>query len=144
MAGFEALSERSRYLRFLTAKPRLTAGDLRYLTEVDGHDHFALVAEDPADPTRVIGVARFVRDRERPDTAEMAIVVGDAWQGRGVGSTLATSLVDAALVRGIRRFTASTLSENVAVHRLLEKVSARLEHDVTDHGLREVVAQLAA
>src|SRR5262249_54916369 len=47
--GFARLSPRSRQLRFLTAKNRLSAAELRYFTDVDHHDHEALVAVNPAD-----------------------------------------------------------------------------------------------
>src|SRR2546423_10261447 len=55
------LSEESRRLRFLGAKPRFTGAELRYLTEVDGCDHYALVAQLADDPLAIVAVARFVR-----------------------------------------------------------------------------------
>ena len=61
--AFARLSEESRRLRFLTSKPRLTRSELRYLTEVDGHQHEALVAVDPV-TRQGVGIARFVRDPE--------------------------------------------------------------------------------
>src|SRR5436190_13002383 len=85
--GLRGLSELSARRRFLTPKRRFTAAELRYLTEIDHHDHVALVAESPIQPVRsLIGVARFVRLPDDPTTAEAAIVVGDLWQGMGVGS----------------------------------------------------------
>ncbi len=80
--GLRRLSDASVRLRFLSSKPSFTAAELRYLTEVDGHDHIALVAIDDATGC-LIGVARCVRLAGRPDTAEMAIVVGDAVAGPG-------------------------------------------------------------
>src|SRR5436190_22936401 len=82
-AGWSRLSRESQQRRFLTAKPRLTSGDLRYLTEIDGHEHVALVAVLADRPSHVVGVGRFVRLREDPDAAEFAIVVGDPYQGQG-------------------------------------------------------------
>src|SRR3954468_16808620 len=79
------------YRRFLGPRGPFTAGELRYLTEVDHRDHEALVAIDPV-TGGVVGVARFVRDRERPGSAEIAVIVTDAWQRHGVGSTLPSRL----------------------------------------------------
>src|SRR5581483_8378240 len=85
--GFARLSAESRRLRFLTAKPTLSPSELRYLTEVDGHDHEALGAVDPVSH-RGVAVARFVRDDQEPTRAEAAITVADDWQRRGVGKLL--------------------------------------------------------
>ncbi len=77
---FAGLGARSRELRFLTPKPRLTSADLRQLTAVDHHDHVAILAMTACDG-RPIGVARFVRDRLHPDTADVAVAVVDALAG---------------------------------------------------------------
>src|SRR5881275_175250 len=77
VAGLGRLSERSVYQRFLAPKPRLTASELRYLTEVDFVDHYAVVAVLAASPDVVVGVGRWVRDAEDPTAAEVAVVVTD-------------------------------------------------------------------
>jgi RimJ/RimL family protein N-acetyltransferase len=117
-AAFERLSPESRYRRFLTPHDRLTTAELRYLTEVDHHDHEALVATDPRTGEGV-GVARYVRDPERPDTAEVAVAVADHWQGQGVGTELLHRLADRARDEGILRFTALVVADNAAARRLL-------------------------
>lgn len=120
-AAFERLSEESRYRRFLVPLTRLTDGMLTYLTQVDHHDHEALVALDPATEEGV-GVARFVRSAERPDTAEAAVTVADAWQGRGLGTLLVELLAGRARDEGIARFTALMLAENDEMLDLLRSV----------------------
>lgn len=130
--------------RFLAAKPRFSVGELRYLTEVDGHHHLALVAVLAEDPEQIVAVARCVRLPDRPDTAEFAIVVGDAVQGRGVGGLLARALADAAREAGIRRFAATMLADNAAVRGLMRTISARLEQERISDGVRELVVDLAA
>ena len=139
--GLRRLSDESIRKRFLAAKPRFTAAELRYLTEVDGTDHVALLAVRDHDPNFIVGVARFVRWRERPDAAEAAIVVGDPWQGQGVGRWMGLALADLARTHGVRRFTASLLSDNRAAHRVFETISARL-HAEHHHGVEELVAEL--
>jgi len=137
------LSEESQRKRFLAPKPRLTTGDLRYLTELDGHDHVALVAVRLDDPAKLVGVARYVRLREDRDAAEVAVTVADHMQGKGIGKALSILLADEARGRGIKRFTAAILSDNFAAIRLMEAMTRRLESH-TDHGVRDLVADLAA
>jgi GNAT superfamily N-acetyltransferase len=143
-AGVTRLSEESRRRRFLAPKPRLSASELRYFTQVDGCDHFALIAVHAEQPRWVLGVGRFVRERSRPDTAEFAIAVGDPYQRRGLGRELSRRLIDAARARGIEHFTAWTLSDNVAAERLIQSMSESLSYVGRGPGTREVVVDLAA
>jgi len=130
-AGLTKLSDLTVRRRFLAPKTHFTRAELRYLTEVDGHDHAAFVAEVRDDqPGRGAAVARWVRLADDPETAEAAIVVADALQGKGLGSLLAERLAQTAAREGIRRFTATMLSDNHAAHRLMVLLSRDLErHD---------------
>jgi GNAT superfamily N-acetyltransferase len=109
-AGFERLSPESRYRRFFAPLDRLNEQDLRYLTEVDHHDHEAMVALDPSDG-QIVGVARYVRSDD-PTEAEVAVVVADPWHGQGVASALLERLVERARVEGVDHFVALVLSDN--------------------------------
>jgi GNAT superfamily N-acetyltransferase len=112
LAGaFERLSEQSRYQRFMTGIQELGEGDLAYLTEVDHHDHEALIAFDCNAPDDAVGVARFVRNADGV-SAEAAITVIDEWHGRGLGTALCTLLAERARAEGVKRFTALLLSGN--------------------------------
>jgi RimJ/RimL family protein N-acetyltransferase len=142
-AGLARLSPESRHKRFLMPKPRFSSSELRYLTEIDGFDHVAIVAVSATDPEVFYAVGRFVRLRDDPETAEVAIVVGDELQGKGLGRELGRRLADLARERGVTRFTATLLGDNVAAQRLFASLSARLEQR-TSAGLREMVAELAA
>jgi RimJ/RimL family protein N-acetyltransferase len=141
--GMAELSPRSARLRFLAPKNHLTLAELRYLTEIDDVDHFALVAAFTDDPRRLAGVGRWVRDIEHPDAAEVAVVVGDCLQRKGLGTALGEALADAARARGIARFTAVMLPENTAAQRLFAHISGRLSARVSG-GTYELVADLAA
>jgi len=123
--GFERLSRESRRLRFLTAKPNLSQRDLRYLTEVDGHNHEALGAVDPV-TGRGLGVARFVRLAPDADVAEVAVTVTDEWQGRGLGTLLLEALTDRARAEGVTRYTALVADENTVVVDLLRRLGAHV------------------
>src|SRR5260370_27481037 len=78
------LGEQSRYRRFFTIMPELSETLLRAATEVDHTDHEALVAS-PLLSHEIVGECRFIRLPDRPDTADVAVTVVDAWQGRGLG-----------------------------------------------------------
>jgi len=125
-AGFEQLSESSRYLRFHGGMRRIPESLVRYLTQVDGVDHVALVAfeETPDGASQGLAVGRFVRNKIAPTTAEIAVTVIDAYQGRGVARQLLAALADAARARGIDTFTMSVLSGNGRARRLLRSVGA--------------------
>ena len=123
--GFARLSDASRQMRFLTKKKGLSPAELRYFTDVDHHDHEALGALDHADG-RGVGVARYVRDTEDPQAAEIAVTIVDDWQGRGLGTELLAQLSDRARQEGIRRFTALVAADNAVVAGLLHSMSAEL------------------
>ena len=143
-AALGHLSDATVQRRFLSPKRRFTAAELRYLTEVDGCDHVAYVIESPAQSGGLVAVGRWVRLPEDPAAAEVAIVVGDDWQHRGVGSLLAAVLADEARVRGIARFTATMQADNRPAHRLMAKLTERLESRASGLGVDELVAPLAA
>jgi GNAT superfamily N-acetyltransferase len=111
LRGFERLSPESRYRRFLATMPELSEAMVRYLTEIDHHDHEALAALDEK-TGEGIGVARYVRDPERPDVAEVAVTVIDDWQGKGLGTLLLEVLGARARAEGIRSFVALMLASN--------------------------------
>ena len=112
------LSERSIYLRFFAAKPELSDREASYFTNVDRINRFALVAVDPECPEEIIAVVSF--DREgTSERAEYAAEVEDRWQGRGLGMALTRRLVEAALKRDVRTFTAIVLPQNRGMLHLL-------------------------
>jgi RimJ/RimL family protein N-acetyltransferase len=119
-ASHARLSPETRYRRFLGVKPELTAADTHYLVDIDGSDHVALVATVDDD---IVAVARFVRLQDDPRAAEFAIVVGDAFQGQGLATELMLRLNVCAGLRGIERFVATVLSDNVAIFRLMDKLA---------------------
>ena len=140
-AGYARLSERSRLRRFLAPKPRLTSSDLRYLTEVDGVNHYAVVA---LLGPHIVGVARWVRLHDDPAEAEVAVVVGDSLQGKGLGKLLARHLADSARARGIERIRASIMSDIPPALALMRLIAGRLTDSGHHSGVHEVVAELAA
>jgi nucleotide-binding universal stress UspA family protein/RimJ/RimL family protein N-acetyltransferase len=116
---FEGLSDESRYRRFFTAISELSAADLAYLTEVDHHDHEAIIAIEPSTGD-ALGVARYIRSATEPHAAEAAVAVVDDWHGRGLGGALLDRLADRAREEDVHRFTARVLAGNPKAMRVLE------------------------
>jgi GNAT superfamily N-acetyltransferase len=129
-AGFDRLSDRSRYRRFLSPVPHLTPSMLNFLTSVDGVNHRAwgAVISEPAGPVGA-GVVRWVRSRKDPAVADMAVTVIDDYQGRGLGGLLFDVAVLDAFACGIERFEGVVLGENIASRRMLARGGARLRPD---------------
>ncbi len=144
--GFERLSAESRYRRFLGALGHLTDENVRYLTNVDGQNHVAVVATRPrADGSEEgLGVARFIRVVDEPTVAEAAITVVDAEQHKGIGRLLALALVDAARERGIAHFRGEILANNESVRQLLREAGADLQGTDDDHVEFDVALDRAA
>lgn len=126
-AGMRHLSERTRWLRFHMPITHLSDAQVRVLVEVDHHDREALVAEVRRNGGgwRPVGVARYARVSD--DRADLAIVVADAWQGRGIGRLLVNRLAAAAREEGVAAFVAQVLSENRQVFRLIRQPLRRVE-----------------
>jgi GNAT superfamily N-acetyltransferase len=137
--GFERLSPRSRYLRFLRGKGTLSASELRYLTELDLVNHVALGAVRLSRFGREgdgVGVARFVRLPEEPEVAEFAVTVVDAMQGLGIGRLLIRRLAAAAMERGIVWFRCWLLPENERMRDVLALVAPSVAFRTDGSSLR--------
>jgi GNAT superfamily N-acetyltransferase len=140
LEGFEQLSDESRYRRFLSATPRLSESQLRYLTEVDHDRHEAIIAfaEETGEP---VGVARYVRYPDDPTDAEPAVTVIDDWQGRGLGTLLLEEISQLARAAGVKRFTALVLATNDPMIALLGRLDTEPVAGVED-GVVTVRAEL--
>ena len=141
--AFERISAESRYRRFLGPKPRLSPAEVHYFTQVDHHDHEALIALDPA-TGRGLGVARFIRDRTHPEIADTAITVVDAAQGRGLGGVLLGRLIERGREEGVEVFLADVMPDNRPMLRLLTHRGARLRPHGRDHGVEHLELPLIA
>lgn len=144
---FYRLSPQSLYLRFFSPVPRPKASMIQRLVNVDYIDRLALVAE--ADD-EIVAVARYDRLAAvapaaigvDPGDAEAAVIVEDAWQGRGIATRLLWRLSAAAVARGVTTFTASVLGDNRQMMGLLRVLGERVDIELQG-GEYEVRLQLA-
>jgi acetyltransferase len=123
------LSDVARHFRFMTSVKELTREMLVRFTQLDYDRELALVGVvvDRTGKETQIAVARYVMvDR---DSAHVAVVVADAWQGRGIGGRLLRMVVEAARARGIVRLEGEILAENTAVRALLERIGFSFRRD---------------
>jgi RimJ/RimL family protein N-acetyltransferase len=132
---YAGLSPRTRYFRFLSPMPRLPESVLTLLTSDDGDRRLTLVGEVDLDGgAEVVAVGDYCATDD--GGAELGLVVRDAWQRRGIGTAVATSVLDAAEARGFERFIAYMHADNAAMRRLLSRVglvvSSRMQRGVSE------------
>lgn len=123
---FRGLSADARYQRFHAHVADLSDAHWQYLLNVNGVDHVALLATVHG---RIVGVGRLII---RPGEGEVAFLVDDLYQRRGVGSALRDELIAAAHARGARRLCAHVLPLNVGIRRLLTAPALQLIADRGD------------
>ncbi|GAB3143077.1 bifunctional acetate--CoA ligase family protein/GNAT family N-acetyltransferase [Amycolatopsis sp. NPDC004378] len=122
------LSERTRYFRYFGAYPRIPEKDLKRFSTVDHHDRVAFAAFLGDD---IVAVGRYERLDGGP-SAEVAFVVSDAHQGRGLGSILLEHLAAAASECGLRRFVAEVLAENAAMVRVFRDAGYQVSREIEE------------
>ena len=122
------LSERTRYFRYFGAYPRIPPRDLERFSTVDHHDRVAFAALLGDD---IVAVGRYERLGEQL-LAEVAFVVDDAHQGRGLGSILLEHLAAAASECGLRRFVAEVLAENPGMVRVFRDAGYQVSREMEE------------
>lgn len=134
-AFISRVGPQSMYQRFFRAKKDLTPEELRYFTNIDYDERMALIA---LDGDRMVAVGRYdVRPERAADggrVAEVAFLVEDKYQGRGIGALLLQHLTVYARLKGVTEFEAFVLADNFGMMRLFRssgyKVVPSLEEDV--------------
>ncbi|MGK8523217.1 GNAT family N-acetyltransferase [Nocardia asteroides] len=120
-----ALSDRTRYLRYFGPYPRISPKDLYRTTHVDYHDRVGLVLELGE---AIVAVGRYeLLERNGPRAAEVAFVVADGHQGRGLGSILLEHLAGAAAENKIETFVAEVLAENTVMVTVFRDAGYQVE-----------------
>jgi acyl-CoA synthetase (NDP forming)/RimJ/RimL family protein N-acetyltransferase len=127
IAFYERVSPESKYLRFFAPYPRLSDRDVHWFTEVDYVDRVAFIVTLGED---MIAVGRY--DRLEDDHAEVAFLIEDAHQGRGIAQLLLEHLAQAARERGITRFVAEVLPENRRMAKVFADAGYRVSKGMED------------
>jgi len=130
---YSRVSDESKYYRFFAAYPTLTERDVERFTQVDHHDRVAFVVTIGTD---IIAVGRY--DVVSPGEAEVAFLVEDAHQGRGLGQLLLEHLAQAGREQGVSTFVADVLPDNVRMIQVFREQGYQVKGAVTDGVLQLV------
>jgi RimJ/RimL family protein N-acetyltransferase len=138
-AFHRSLSEETLRRRYFSPHPLLSDEEARYFTELDPNTHAAMIAT----VEQIVAVGRYIRAPDS-DTAEVAFVVGDRYQRRGLGSRLLAMLVPIAWNQGIRFFVADTQSDNLAMLRVFSRSTevVTVQRATLAHGVTHLVMEL--
>jgi len=124
LAAIEHTSAQSLQRRFFVMKRRFSDKERAFFMDVDFKNHVAIVAAaNEGGRQTIAGGGRYIVFEE--GRAEMAFVVIDAWQGRGIGSLLLRHLVKIAKASGLDELTAEVLPENTSMRKVFEKLGFR-------------------
>jgi acyl-CoA synthetase (NDP forming)/RimJ/RimL family protein N-acetyltransferase len=143
---YEQVSAESKYMRFFAPMPRLSDRDVRRFTHVDHHDRVAFVLTVAK---KIIAVGRFdiIQPDEAPGTdasrpegrgkvAEVAFLVQDAHQGRGIAQLLLEHLAQAGRERGVEKFVAEVLPENQRMIQIFREAGYQVAGGFEDGVMR--------
>jgi GNAT superfamily N-acetyltransferase len=139
------LSPSTGYARLLS--PRMPQeAELRHMTDIDYARELALIATTPLDGhEHQMGVVRYVRGDtpETSDIAEFAIVIGDAWQRRGLAEKLLRRLIEAARSAGVATLADITLYDNRGMLTLARKLGFTLQRDASNPNVTKLRLKLS-
>ena len=144
----KAMSDESRYYRFMDTLRELTQTMLVRFTQIDYDREMALVAtmpdnapDSPEGKEKQIGVARYVVNPDG-ESVEFALAVGDEWQKCGVGRKLMTALIECARMKGYRAVVGDVLSTNAKMFRLMTSLGFTIHPHPDDTAVKRVVKPL--
>ena len=134
-------SERTIYLRFFGSLNEFSEEKAQYFAQVDGVDHFALVALDPDHQEEIISIVRYDREPGE-EKAEYAAIVQDDWQDQRIGIDLTRRLIGVAWDQGIRCFYAMVMGKNRRMLELLRRLDLP-EQEHKEKGIKHVEVELS-
>jgi acetyltransferase len=127
-----SLSEQTRYFRFFYRLHELTPAMLARFTQVDYDRELALLAlaPDPKSPAKetIVGISRYIANHDG-ESAEFAVVVADAWHGRGIGRMLMERIIVCAKKRGFKRLEGIVLRANQGMLKFTEQLGFEIHDD---------------
>lgn len=136
-ALYDRLSRDTAYQRFFTVMKRLPPDWAQILATVDYRRRLALVVEfETVAGPELVAVGRY-EPTDEPDTVEVAFVVQDPWQNKGLGTVLFEEVLRAATARGVRRFRAWVLADNRRMLDLIRRLGI-IKGRKTEQGVAEL------
>ncbi len=139
---YYSLSEESIYYRFFTGAAVMPHARVQHFTTIDYQTELAIVAvAGEEDHEEIVAVGRYILEPDT-NTAEVAFLVRDDWQRKGIGTWLQDHLIDIARRRGITALKARTLADNTAVLRLVHKSGVTIESTPEEGGLYSLTYKL--
>lgn len=142
-AFMRGLSDESRYMRFVSMLREFTPKMLARYTRIDFDRELALVAtvrassDSPSGRDEIIGFAHYLRNVDGRG-AEYALVVGDEWQRRGLGTELMSALIDEASTQGLTYIDGYVLASNKPMQALMGRLGFQNDADEEDPSMRRV------
>lgn len=128
---YYSLSRETVYFRFFSGRKNVPKSRIRQYTHIDYQRNFALVVEANG---KIVGIGHFI-STESPETAEMAVVMHDDWQNKGIGTHLLRYLITIAKERGVKHITATVLLENYKILKTIEKLGFKFSKKLAEGDL---------
>ncbi len=140
----KALSEESKYYRFMDTLRELTQSMLVRFTQIDYDREMAFVATIPNEQGQIeqIGVVRYVSNPDG-ESVEFALAVADNWQRHGLGRKLMSTLIECARQRGYRAMVGDILNTNAKMFRLVSSLGFTIHPHPEDSAIKRVVLPLS-
>ncbi|MHA1131352.1 MAG: GNAT family N-acetyltransferase [Candidatus Helarchaeota archaeon] len=118
LSFYYSLSRETIYFRFFSGRKNVPKSRVRDYTHIDYDKNFAMVVEYEG---RIVGIGHYIVT-DNPQTIEMAVVMHDEWQRKGIGTHFLKYLISIAKEKGIRHITATVLLENYKILKTIEKL----------------------
>jgi len=142
LGAIERTSMQSLQRRFFVPKRGFSENEVSFFMNIDFTNHVALVAQiDEGAESKIVGGGRYIV--VRPGQAELAFVVVDAFQGKGIGTMLMRHLLAIARDAGLKELTAEVLPENSAMLKVFSGFGFRARSG-GDPQVRHLVLQLGS
>jgi len=139
---YYSLSALSKYYRFFTSHREPTPEMIEKYVHIDYVTNFAIVAiTEERGKERMVGVARYILDPP-PDSAELAVVIADDWQGKGLGTKMLMHIVQIMIKRKVKRVHGDIFLENRKMMRLMSESGFKLIDKEDSFGVRHFVLEL--
>lgn len=136
---FNSFSKETIYFRFFSTLKYMPKEQLEKMTHIDYAKQMAIVAlVDEGGREQMVAVGRYTLDNEKPDEAEFAIVVQDAYQRRGIGTEVLKHLAHVAKLQGVRNITGYIMNENTHMFGVLRKSALKMTRRNWDRGITRV------